>query len=94
MWLSWKEPIMVTLDLSPYKFDGPGGMGKPPHVHVLPCPDVFRQVTDSCMLSQTLHCSYFGHNCVIKVCRSEFVAATRMQCILRHTIDYQARHLC
>lgn len=32
----------ATLDLSPYKFDGPGGMGKPPHVHVLPCPDVFR----------------------------------------------------
>lgn len=32
----------ATLDLSPYKFDGPGGMGKPPHVHVLPCPDVYR----------------------------------------------------
>ena len=32
----------ATLDLSPYKFDGPGGMGKPPHVHVLPCPDVLR----------------------------------------------------
>lgn len=32
----------ATLDLSPYKFYGPGGMGKPPHVHVLPCPDVYR----------------------------------------------------
>ena len=32
----------ATLDLSPYKFDGPGGLGKPPHVHVLPCPDVYR----------------------------------------------------
>ena len=48
----------ATLDLSPYKFDGPGGMGKPPHVHVLPCPDVFRHVTHSCMLWQTLHCSF------------------------------------
>ena len=32
----------ATLDLSPYKFDGPGGTGQPPHVHVLPCPDVYR----------------------------------------------------
>ena len=32
----------ATLDLSPYKFDGPGGLGQPPHVHVLPCPDVYR----------------------------------------------------
>lgn len=29
-------------DLSPYKFNGPGGRGKPPHVHVLPCPDTVR----------------------------------------------------
>lgn len=35
----------ATLDLSPYKFDGPGGLGKPPHVHVLPCPDVLRYIS-------------------------------------------------
>ena len=32
----------ACVDLSPYKFMGPGGSGKPSHVHVLPCPDVFR----------------------------------------------------
>jgi 4-aminobutyrate aminotransferase-like enzyme len=29
-------------DISPYKFDGPGGAGRPPWVHVAPLPDVFR----------------------------------------------------
>ncbi|HEV2458774.1 MAG TPA: aminotransferase class III-fold pyridoxal phosphate-dependent enzyme, partial [Ktedonobacterales bacterium] len=29
-------------DVSPYKFKGPGGMGKPPHVQVVPMPDVYR----------------------------------------------------
>ena len=28
--------------LSPYKFWGQGGAGKPANVHVLPCPDPFR----------------------------------------------------
>ena len=32
----------ASLDLSPYKFDGPGGSGRPPYVHVLPCPDPYR----------------------------------------------------
>ncbi len=32
----------AALDLSPYKFDGPGGSGRPPYVHVLPCPDPYR----------------------------------------------------
>lgn len=45
----------ATLDLSPYKFDGPGGMGKPPHVHVLPCPDVYRYTS-----SKTLACRDFA----------------------------------
>jgi 4-aminobutyrate aminotransferase-like enzyme len=30
------------IDLSPYKFNGPGGRGKPAHVHVVPTPDVYR----------------------------------------------------
>lgn len=30
------------VDVSSYKFDGPGGTGAPPHVHVTPVPDVFR----------------------------------------------------
>jgi 4-aminobutyrate aminotransferase-like enzyme len=32
----------ALIDLSPYKFNGPGGRGKPAHVHVAPTPDVFR----------------------------------------------------
>jgi type 1 glutamine amidotransferase len=31
---------MALIDLSPYKFDGPGGKGRPTHVHVLPLPDL------------------------------------------------------
>ncbi|MEJ2546732.1 MAG: aminotransferase class III-fold pyridoxal phosphate-dependent enzyme [Gemmatimonadota bacterium] len=30
------------VDLSPYKFNGPGGAGRPEHVHVAPVPDPFR----------------------------------------------------
>jgi len=30
------------IDVSPYKFDGPGGAGKSPHVHVAPIPDDYR----------------------------------------------------
>jgi 4-aminobutyrate aminotransferase-like enzyme len=29
-------------DISPYKFDGPGGTGRPEHVHVAPLPDPYR----------------------------------------------------
>lgn len=32
----------ACIELSPYKFKGPGGGGRPPHVHVLPCPDTYR----------------------------------------------------
>jgi len=32
----------ACIDLSPYKFAGPGGAGVPNYVHVLPCPDVYR----------------------------------------------------
>jgi 4-aminobutyrate aminotransferase-like enzyme len=32
----------ALVDISPYKFNGPGGRGKPPHVHVVPMPDVYR----------------------------------------------------
>jgi 4-aminobutyrate aminotransferase-like enzyme/Ser/Thr protein kinase RdoA (MazF antagonist) len=32
----------TLIDISPYKFDGPGGQGKPPWVHVVPLPDDYR----------------------------------------------------
>jgi 4-aminobutyrate aminotransferase-like enzyme len=32
----------AMVDISPYKFNGPGGRGKPAHVHVAPMPDVYR----------------------------------------------------
>ena len=32
----------TLIDISPYKFNGPGGGGKPPWVHVVPLPDVYR----------------------------------------------------
>lgn len=30
------------IELSPYKFDGPGGSGRPPSTHVVPLPDPYR----------------------------------------------------
>ena len=30
------------VDISPYKFNGPGGEGAPTHTHVVECPDLFR----------------------------------------------------
>ena len=32
----------TLIDISPYKFNGPGGGGRPPWVHVVPIPDVYR----------------------------------------------------
>jgi len=32
----------ALIDLSPYKFTGPGGRGKPVHVHVVPTPEPYR----------------------------------------------------
>ena len=32
----------TLVDISPYKFNGPGGEGAPPWVHVLPLPDTYR----------------------------------------------------
>jgi len=32
----------ALIELSPYKFNGPGGAGAPPHVHVVPMPDPYR----------------------------------------------------
>ena len=32
----------TLIEISPYKFNGPGGSGKPPWVHVVPMPDVYR----------------------------------------------------
>jgi 4-aminobutyrate aminotransferase-like enzyme len=35
----------TLIDISPYKFNGPGGAGQPPWVHVVPVPDVYRGLT-------------------------------------------------
>lgn len=32
------------VDISSYKFEGPGGKGAPPHVHVMPIPDAYRGI--------------------------------------------------
>jgi 4-aminobutyrate aminotransferase-like enzyme len=32
----------AAIDISPYKFNGPGGRGAPPHVRVAPAPDPYR----------------------------------------------------
>lgn len=32
----------TLVEISPYKFDGPGGAGAPPYVHKVPMPDVYR----------------------------------------------------
>lgn len=34
--------LSSLIPLSPYKFWGPGGGGKPDWVHVIPCPDTYR----------------------------------------------------
>ena len=34
----------AVVEISPYKFNGPGGAGAPPYVHVVPTPDVYRGV--------------------------------------------------
>lgn len=36
--------LSSLIPLSPYKFWGPGGEGKPDWVHVMPHPDTYRQV--------------------------------------------------
>ena len=34
----------TLVEISPYKFNGPGGAGQPPWVHVVPVPDVYRGI--------------------------------------------------
>jgi 4-aminobutyrate aminotransferase-like enzyme len=34
--------LTSLIEISPYKFDGPGGQGAPPHVHKVPTPDGYR----------------------------------------------------
>lgn len=34
--------LTSLIDISPYKFDGPGGQGAPPFTHVVPMPDPYR----------------------------------------------------
>jgi len=31
-----------VMELSPYRYDGPGGAGQQPYIHTLPCPDPYR----------------------------------------------------
>lgn len=53
--VSGQQDIMVSevgyhgntnacVEISSYKFDGPGGKGKAPHIHVLPIPDTYRGI--------------------------------------------------
>ncbi|MDH3450792.1 MAG: aminotransferase class III-fold pyridoxal phosphate-dependent enzyme, partial [Gammaproteobacteria bacterium] len=37
----------ALIDVSPYKYAGPGGEGRKPHVHELPLPDVYRGIVRS-----------------------------------------------
>jgi len=39
---SYHGHVMSLIDISPYKFDKPGGAGCPEHTSVAPCPDVYR----------------------------------------------------
>ena len=32
----------ASMQMSPYKFDSPGGTGQAEHIHILPCPDTYR----------------------------------------------------
>jgi 4-aminobutyrate aminotransferase-like enzyme len=34
----------AVVEISPYKFNGPGGAGAPAHVHVVPTPDLYRGI--------------------------------------------------
>ena len=34
--------LISLIEISPYKYNGPGGQGKPDHVHAVPMPDPFR----------------------------------------------------
>ncbi|WP_088314753.1 aminotransferase class III-fold pyridoxal phosphate-dependent enzyme [Kineosporia sp. R_H_3] len=36
--------LTSIIDISPYKFDAPGGLGKPERTHVVPMPDAYRGV--------------------------------------------------
>jgi len=51
----------TLIDISPYKFNGPGGNGKPPWVRVVPVPDVFRGEFRSAALSGPLP-EHAGHD--------------------------------
>jgi 4-aminobutyrate aminotransferase-like enzyme len=42
----------TLVDISPYKFNGPGGTGRPPWVHVVPVPDVYRGQTRTAGLTE------------------------------------------
>jgi 4-aminobutyrate aminotransferase-like enzyme/Ser/Thr protein kinase RdoA (MazF antagonist) len=39
--------LSTLIEISPYKFDGPGGPGAPSHVHKVPLPDTYRGIYKS-----------------------------------------------
>ena len=57
----------TLVDISPYKFNGPGGTGPPPWVHVVPVPDVYRSQTRTTGLTPDAH---VGAKCADAVARS------------------------
>ena len=50
--------LSSLIDVSSYKFDGKGGAGRPPHVHIVPTPDPYRHAGGAddhvALLRQTL----------------------------------------
>ena len=44
--LTGSSPATALIDISPYKFNGPGGKGQPDYVHITTIPDGYRQRVD------------------------------------------------
>ena len=45
----------LLIDMSPFKYEGPGGEGRKPWVHVLPCPDPYRRAPTPCRAPWVRH---------------------------------------
>lgn len=52
----------AVIDLSPYKYEGPGGEGRQPYVHVLPCPDPYRWGPSAFLLTLLKSCATVEHH--------------------------------
>ena len=82
--------VSSVIDLSPYKFLGPGGAGRPPYVHVLPCPDTYRYgasaVLLTCWLAMPLGLEVVFHGKALCSCRwsvrcCAFIEPNQVPCI-------------